>query len=67
MASASILGIVIGKINYRQQFNLIALYKIDKYFKICFYYIILPFNLTVYFKVESNKKPLFNFKKVIKQ
>ena len=47
VASASILGIIIGKFYHKKKPYPVILFEIDKDSKIGFYFIILPFGLTV--------------------
>lgn len=47
VAGACIHGIIISKLNHEQKLGLIILLKVNKGLKICFYYAILPFYLTV--------------------
>ena len=48
MASASILGIIIGKFCHKKKLYLVILFEIDKSLKVDFYYTILLFGLIIY-------------------
>ena len=60
VADASILGVVIGKLHYGKKPCLIILFKVDKGLAIDFFYIILPFDLTICLWIEGGgKSPLY--------
>ena len=48
VANISIFGIIISKFCYKKKLYSIILLEIDKSLEIDFYYIILPFSLTVH-------------------
>ena len=54
MASVGIFGIIVIKLYYKKKLCSIILFKVDKSLKIDFYYIILPFNLAIYLRMESD-------------
>ena len=60
MASASILGIIIGKLYHTKKICSIILFKVDKNSKISLYYAILSLGLTVHLWVKSVGKFLFD-------
>ena len=53
VACAGILGVIIGKLRYGKKPCPIILLKVDEGLKVGFYYIILPFGLTVCLWVEG--------------
>ena len=65
MTSLYIFNIYYKYIQEYKKLYLIILFKINKYSKIDFYYIIFLFNLTIYFKIKNNRKLLFNIKKIL--
>ena len=65
MASAGILGVVIGKLRHRKKLYQIILFKVNKGLKVGFYRTILPFGLTVRLWVEGGGESLLNTKKKI--
>lgn len=67
IVGAGIFSIVICKLSYWQEPDLIVLLKINKDLKIYFYYTILIFGLVINFRVKCSKKSVFDFKKIIKQ
>ena len=54
MASGSIFGIIVSKLDHRKKLYLIILFKVDKSLKVGFYYFILPFSLAIYLKIEAS-------------
>ena len=54
MAKIYIFDIFINKFYYKKKLYLVILFMIDKNSKIDLYYIILFFNLAIYFKIEDN-------------
>lgn len=65
--SARFSNIIIYKLYYKWEFNLVILLEIDKNSKIRFYKTILLLSLTISLKVESDEKFLLNTKEVILQ
>lgn len=67
MIDIYIFYIIISKFGYSwKKFYLIILFKINKNFKVNFYYIVLLFRLAIDLKIKGNKKLLFDFKKIKK-
>ena len=64
VASASILGIIIGEFRHKKKLCPDILFEIDKRLKISFHYTILPFGLIVYLWVEGVGKFLFDAEKI---
>lgn len=65
MANACILGIIIGKFGYWQDFNSVVLLEIDKNLKVGFYFIILLLNLTVYLRMKGDIELVLNPEEII--
>ena len=65
MTSICIFGIIKNKFCYKKKLCIIILFKINKSFKINFYFIILLFSLAIYLKIKDNKKFLSNNKEVV--
>ena len=64
MSSASILGVIVGKIRHRKKSYPIFLLKIDKNSEINFYYTILSLSLEVYLQVKCGGELLVNAQKI---
>ena len=56
-------NIIISKFSYNKLFYKIIFIKIEKKFKINFYYIIFSFNLIINKQIKSDKRFLLNIKK----
>lgn len=66
VANAYVFGIIIYKLKYQQDLDLIIQLKFDKGLKICLHFTGLTFCLTVSPEVKHYKKPLLNTEKVAK-
>lgn len=66
MANTSILGIIIYKFSYWQEFGLVILFKINKNLRIRFYHTILTIILAINLKIKDNRETVFNFQKITK-
>ena len=64
MANTCIFGIIISKLGYRQECNLIILLEIDKSLKISFYNTVLPLCLAICLRVKRGKEFPLNAEKV---
>lgn len=62
----SIFDFITIKFYYYLNFSLDIFFKIDKSFKISYYYIILSFDLIFDLNIKDNKEFLFNFRKILK-
>ena len=56
VANASIFGIIVSKLYYRNKLCLIILIKINKGLKVSFYYALSSFNLAVCLQIEDRRK-----------
>lgn len=65
LVSTYIFGIIIGKLNYEKEPSPIIFFVINKNFKIGLYYIILPHDLAISFKIKNHEKLLLDFKNVV--
>ena len=54
IVGASIFGIVIGKLCYKQKQYLLILLEVDKDLKVSFYYTVLSLDWAIYLRMESN-------------
>lgn len=59
-----IFDIIISKLIYKQELNLIVLFFMEKSIKISLYYAILFLILAVHLQIENNRKFLLNIKKI---
>ena len=64
MTIAYILKIIINKFSYWKKVYPVILLKIDKKLKVGFYYTILHLVLTIYLRLDSGRKLLFDAKKL---
>lgn len=67
MANASILGIIIYKLEYWKELGSIISFQINKSLKISPYSIVLPLFFAVCLWIKGDKGSLFDAKKVVKQ
>ena len=65
MASAGILGIIVGKLYHGKKLCPIILLNIDESLKIGFYYTILPFGLTIYLWVEGGEESPLDAEEIV--
>ena len=61
----SIFCIIVSKFSYKKESSPIILFIINENLEIDLYYIILPFNLAISLRLESNEEPLLDSKEVI--
>lgn len=61
MASASILGVVVGKLSYWEELSPIILLIIEKNSKIGFHCIVLPLCLAISLEVKGSRESLLDF------
>lgn len=59
-----IFCIIVNKFYHKKKLCLIVLFIIDKGLEIGLHYIIISFDLVIYFGVESSKESLLNLKKI---
>ncbi len=65
VANTCILGINLGEFSHQKELSPIILFIIDKNPEVGLYRKVLPLSLAINLKVESSRKPLLNFKKVV--
>ena len=63
-ANISIFSIIVNKLRYKIMSYPVTLFKIDKSFKISFYYTILTLSLVVYWRIKGSKKFLLDSKEI---
>lgn len=61
-----IFSIIIVKLYYQQKFDLVILFKVNKYLKIDFYFSISLFGLTIHLKIKYSKYFEFNIREKAK-
>lgn len=61
VASIYIFGIIINKLSYWEELNLVILLVVNKNPEISLYYTILSLNLAVNLKIEGSKELLLDF------
>lgn len=65
VASACILGIIVSELSHRQESSPIILLPIDKSSKVCFYFTVLSFGLSICLWMERSGELLLDAKKII--
>ena len=65
MTNASILGVIVDKLQHKKKPYLIILLEIDESLEVGFYYTILPLSLTVHLQMEGGEESPLNIEEIV--